>query len=43
MKKPGKTIELITSAQISAWRQRLDAENKVCAHTNHQEIEKMHE
>ena len=24
MKKPGKTIELTTSAQISAWRQRLD-------------------
>ena len=24
LKKPGKTIELTTSAQIAAWRQRLD-------------------
>lgn len=40
-KKPGKQIELTTSAQIAAWRQRLDTENKISATKNHQEIEKM--
>lgn len=40
-KKPGKMIELTTSAQIAAWRQRLDTEGKICAHRNHSEIEKM--
>jgi hypothetical protein len=40
-KKPGKKIELTTSAQIAAWRQRLDTENKISAPRNHKEIEKM--
>jgi hypothetical protein len=41
MKKPGKSIELTTSAQIAAWRQRLDTETRICAHKNHTEIERM--
>lgn len=41
MKKPGKTIELTTSAQIAAWRQRLDTEGRICHHKNHKEIEEM--
>jgi hypothetical protein len=41
MKKPGKTIELATSAQIAAWRQRLDSENKICHKQNQREIETM--
>ena len=40
-KKPGKMIELTTSAQIAAWRQRLDTETKICQHKNHMEITKM--
>ncbi len=41
MKKPGKTQELTTSAQIAAWRQRLDGEQKICSHKNHMEITAM--
>ena len=41
MKKPEKKIELTTSAQIAAWRQRLDTEARICQHKNHLEIEKM--
>ncbi len=29
-KKPGKMIELTTSAQIAAWRQRLDVLLPLC-------------
>lgn len=40
-KKPGKQIELTTSAQIAAWRQRLGTEARISKHVNHREIEEM--
>ena len=50
MKKPGKQQELTTSAQITAWRQRLEVilsisleknENKITADKYHKELEGM--
>ena len=51
MKKPGKMIELTTSAQMAGWRQRLDVflnyltrsqtEFKTSKHRDQEEIEKM--
>lgn len=43
MKKPGKTLELTTSAQMAAWRQRLDIETKSCKNQTHEEIARMND
>ena len=39
--KAGKKIELATSAQITAWRERLDTEGKSQKVVNMAEIDKM--